>query len=113
MQYSIFGEGDAQIELASNYGTTGGRNYGKFSDPKVDEMLETAFRQFDLEERKDTLLDLQHYLIDEQLPIITLYIGYAAAYLQPWMKGFQHGGALGGSTGFDFGREAYAIWLDK
>ena len=113
VSYSLFAEGDAQLEMQSQYGTKGGRNYGKFSDAKVDELLKEALHELDTEKRRETLLYLQHYIIDEQMPIITKFISYAAWHQQPWVPGFEPTGPSGGNGSFDFGREAYKMWLDK
>ena len=113
VSYGIFAEGDAQLELQSQYGTGGGRNYAKFSDARTDELLEKALHEIDIEERRETLIELQHYLIEEHLSIITMYITFAAWYQQPWVRGFEPTGPSGGNGSFDYGREAYKIWLDK
>ena len=111
--YTFFAEGDIALDAHAQMHTKGGRNYGKFSDPKADELIDKALRQINAEERRETLLELQHYIIEEQMPAIPRNIAYAAAYIQPWVRGFEPTGPSGGSTGFDFGREAYKIWLDK
>ena len=113
VSYTNFAEGDAVLDAQTQMHTDGGRNYGKFSDPKTDELVEKALRQIDDEERRETLLELQHYIIEEQMPAAPTYISYAAAYQQPWVRGFEPTGPSGGSVSFDYGREAYKIWLDK
>ena len=113
VSYTNFAEGDAVLDAQTQMHTDGGRNYGKFSDPKTDELVEKALRQIDDEERRETLLELQHYIIEEQMPAAPTYIAYAAAYQQPWVRGFEPTGPSGGSVNFDYGREAYKIWLDK
>ena len=113
VSYTNYAEGDAVLDAQTQMHTSGGRNYGKFSDPKADELVEKAVRQIDTEERRETLLELQHYIIEEQMPAIPTYIAFAAAYQQPWLKGFEPTGPSGGAVIVDYGREAYNIWLDK
>ena len=47
------------------------------------------------------------------MPAAPTYIAYTVAYQQPWVRGFEPTGPSGGATSFDYGREAYKIWLDK
>ena len=113
VSYTNFAEGDAVLDAQTQMHTDGGRNYGQFSDPKTDAFVEKALSQIDEDERRETLLELQHYIIEEQMPAAPTYIAYTVAYQQPWVRGFEPTGPSGGATSFDYGREAYKIWLDK
>ena len=42
----------------------GGRNYGKFSDPKLDAMIDKQRSIFDVSERKTAVKDILRYMMD-------------------------------------------------
>ena len=71
LMYGLAPQPDAVLELTSTYGTEGSRNYSSFSDPQVDELLDQASGQLDLDERAVTLRKAQDRLI-ELTPIIVI-----------------------------------------
>ncbi len=68
----------------------GGRNYGQFCDPKVEEMFKAQAREMDFEKRKKLYRDLELYLL-EQSPLVNswntgLGIGILnRTYLKGWL----------------------------
>ncbi|MGD9932097.1 MAG: ABC transporter substrate-binding protein [Dehalococcoidia bacterium] len=55
---------DAHDALAKMYGSTGGRNFAQFKDPKFDSMLTAEKAEFDLERRKALIKEMIIYLND-------------------------------------------------
>ncbi len=58
---------DAQLYIY-HHSTNGSRNYGDYSDPEVDAMLEQQRGIYDYEERRAIVLDIQRKLINEPGP---------------------------------------------
>ena len=112
INYTILGQPDAVLEMHSQYHTDGSRNYGQFSDPKIDELIDLASTQFDVVEREVTLKEAQDLLIQEHMPIITVYAYKQTAFYRPEIKGVEDVHGL--ETSFEVGqrgREFY--WIDK
>ena len=112
INYTILGQPDAVLEMHSQYHSDGSRNYGQFSDPKIDELIDLASGQFDVDERAATLKEAQDLLIQEHMPIITVYAYKQLAYYRPEIKGVEEVHGL--ESGFEVGqrgREFY--WIDK
>jgi peptide/nickel transport system substrate-binding protein len=60
------------------YTTKAGRNWGKWSDTKVDELAEQGLRETDREKRKRIYWELQRYLLSQDAPAV------AVAWLEGW-----------------------------
>lgn len=60
----------AVSHIAQAYATTGGRNYGRYSDPKLDAILDKAERTLDLEPRKKLLREAEDYILDQSLAML-------------------------------------------
>jgi oligopeptide transport system substrate-binding protein len=56
-----------------------GQNHSGFDDPYYDGLLEKAYMEVDPEERMKILTEAERYLMEEQLPIIPLYV-YVSVY---------------------------------
>ena len=71
ISYTIHGVPDGVLELISDYATQGGlrggRNYGKWSDPTTDDLLDQAIKELDIEARSVIARKAQDHLI-EQMP---------------------------------------------
>ncbi len=81
----------AVSHIAQAYHTTGGRNYGRYSDPKLDAILDEAERTLDAEKRKKLLRQAEDYILDHSLAMLPTrqYLGQTA--LQPDLKGVVFG----------------------
>jgi peptide/nickel transport system substrate-binding protein len=55
---------DPDTYFQSSFKTGGGRNYGKFSDPKLDDMIAKQRTMFDEAQRKQAVRDIILYMID-------------------------------------------------
>jgi peptide/nickel transport system substrate-binding protein len=58
--------------------TNAGRNWGKWSDPKVDELAEQGLRELDRDKRKRIYWELQRYLLTQDSPAV------AVAWVEGW-----------------------------
>jgi peptide/nickel transport system substrate-binding protein len=87
---------DALLDLASMVQSSGSRNYGKFSDPLVDELFAKAEIQLVQAERAVTMKEIQHKLM-ESSPVIGVGTSPNITYFLPRVKGMQgYGTRLGG-----------------
>ena len=71
LSYTQFFAADSVLEGFAQYhsrneagGTEGGRNYGRFSDQGVDDLLQQAIRTLDLDERKIVLREFQDLVLE-------------------------------------------------
>lgn len=111
LSFILFPQPDAVLEMSANYHAKGSRNYGKINDPKIDALLEKAAGQLDTNARKGTMKELQDYLINEQMPIITSSMPKSSVFFAPKIRGMKDfGGQVDGGT-FDIYRHTERLWL--
>lgn len=85
---SIYPVPDPVSELIGHYGTTGGRNYGKYSNPSVDTKLTAALAEFNDEALKQKLLEIQNILIAD-MPTMTHYAANLTALYGKNIRGLK------------------------
>jgi peptide/nickel transport system substrate-binding protein len=78
---------NALLDPAQHMRTGGGRNYTKFSDPKIDQLVEAGFAAFDTAERNRILAELQQAIL-EVIFIIPLGKGRQVVARQKRIQGF-------------------------
>jgi peptide/nickel transport system substrate-binding protein len=111
INYVIFPQPDASLDLSSQYLSTGSRNYAKFSDARIDSLLNTAFSQLDRSQRSATLKEAQTLLINEHMPIITINMPRQQVWFQGNIRGMKDfGGRVDGGT-YDIYRHTEHMWL--
>ncbi|MEK7682290.1 MAG: ABC transporter substrate-binding protein [Chloroflexota bacterium] len=76
--------------LYTLYHTKGARNYGSFSDPEVDKLIEAQRRTLDATKRKEILLQAQQRIL-ELVPRIAMFSGNDFAVVQPWLHNVEPG----------------------
>lgn len=109
--YSVFGNGvgfsSASIDAATRqlYTKEGGRNYGKVSDPKLEELGAAQAQELELEKRKQLVDEFQQQLYD-QMWFIPTYVPQETLLNQPWAKNWGFHWQLGWA-------HAERIWVDK
>ncbi len=81
----------AVSHVAQAYHTTGGRNYGRFSDPKLDAILDEAERTLDLEPRKKLMRQAEDYILDHSLAMLPAYQNMGLVSLHPELRGVVYG----------------------
>ena len=110
LNYGFGPQADPVLDMVNNYFTDGARNYGKFSDPKVDEALDKAFGQTDFEERKETLREVQLYVMNDVVPLISLFATPSIIYYAPNIRGLENVGAVGNGT-YGLGEYDKFLWI--
>lgn len=99
---AVRGEYDAQLychifdvtgvaHLSQAYHSKGGRNYSRYSDPKLDAILDEAERTLDLEPRKKLLRQAEDYVLDHSLAMLPTRQYFGQTALQPDLKGVVFG----------------------
>ena len=91
--YAVFGKGDFTLIAAQDrsmdtpdpeslfsviYSTNAGSNYGRWSDPKVDELAERALKEPSRDKRKQLYWELQRHI----------FAGAPAAVPVAWVEGW-------------------------
>ncbi|HWO94491.1 MAG TPA: ABC transporter substrate-binding protein [Dehalococcoidia bacterium] len=109
--YVIYPQPDILLDLISQYSETGSRNYGSFVDPRVDQLLTTAFSQLDFEERSATLREVQDYLINEQMATITVNQPRLVTLFTSRVRGMTEFGGQADGGLFDVLRHTEHMWL--
>ncbi len=74
--------------LSSGHGTGGGRNFGEFSDPEIDALLEQGRTTIGTENRVPIYDEIQTKLLEEHNPQIYMDWGQPVVGHRPWLKGY-------------------------
>ena len=91
-QFTIHTQGvGGSFDPDSLYGfhhSAGGRNYGEFSDPEIDSLLEQGRTTLGFENREPIYDEIQTKLLDEHVPRIYWSWGQPVVGHRPWVKGY-------------------------
>jgi peptide/nickel transport system substrate-binding protein len=98
---------DPDAYFSSTYKTGGGRNYGKMSDPALDQMFDKQRTIFDEKQRKQAVRDIVTYMIDH-CPYGSVDARYVLNATATKARGF-----LPEGTGNQFGEHYENIWLSS
>jgi len=79
---------DPDRAMYNQFHSRGASNDGKYSNPRVDELLEKGRATTDIEERKKIYREVAQIVVDEVAYAVILYQGYVVAYNQK-VSGFQ------------------------
>lgn len=109
--YGLLPVPDPTLYMIGSYESKGGRNYSKYSNPRVDQLLATALQDLNAESRKKTLKDVQNLLIDES-PYVSFYAANLAAIFQPGVSGYTGPERPGPGTS-SYQLEEYARYMSK
>ncbi len=74
--------------LYNSHHTTGGQNFGEFSDPEIDALLEQGRTTLGLENRLPIYDEIQTKLLEEHVPQIYFAWGQPVVGHRPWVKGY-------------------------
>ena len=74
--------------LYNSHHTTGGQNFGEFSDPEIDALLEQGRTTLGLENRLPIYDEIQTKLLEEHNPQIYFAWGQPVVGHRPWVKGY-------------------------
>lgn len=72
VMYVITAPNDAVIDMISQYYTGGSRNYGKFSDPNLDALLDKAQAEVNRQNRDKLMDEFQTRFVNEWMPMYVL-----------------------------------------
>ena len=75
--------------LFNDLHTTGGQNYGEFSDSEIDLMLEKGRTTFGVENRKAIYDEIQDKLLEEHAPRLWWNWSRPVVAHRPWLKGYR------------------------
>src|SRR5262249_1374317 len=97
---------DPDNALYGMYFTGSRLNFGKFSDPELDPLLEKQRRIFEKAERKTLVEEIQRK-ITEKVPFLYTGAPFYASVWWPYVKNYRYSHAAG------VNRPVWKIWLDK
>ncbi len=103
-----WGTGTDPSTLDNGYKTGQGRNFGQYSNPRVDELFEQGQREYDRDKRAAIYAELSEVLFDDQ-PVMWLFHRKSLFGLNKKVRGFNFSprDPYGVEPGF------HAIWIPK
>jgi peptide/nickel transport system substrate-binding protein len=88
LSYVITSVPDPVLEMISQYRTGGSRNYGKFSEPALDTLIDKALAELNTQARTQLLDEFQTKWVDDWRPMYTLHANAVRNALQPNIGGY-------------------------
>jgi peptide/nickel transport system substrate-binding protein len=88
LSYVITAVPDPVLEMISQYRTGGSRNYGKFSEPALDALIDKALAELNPQARAQLLDEFQQKWVDDWRPMYTLHANAVRNALQPNIGGY-------------------------
>jgi peptide/nickel transport system substrate-binding protein len=88
LSYVITAVPDPVLEMISQYRTGGSRNYGKFSEPALDAILDKALAELNPQARTQLLEDFQTNWVNEWRPMYVLHANAVRNALQSNIAGY-------------------------
>lgn len=70
--------------------TSGGLNYGKGGDAKLDALLDRGVQETDYEKRREIYTEVERYLLEDSIPYVFLYRPHEYAAFRDSAKGLKH-----------------------
>ncbi|MFN8559730.1 MAG: ABC transporter substrate-binding protein [Dehalococcoidia bacterium] len=111
--YVIYSAPDAVLDLTDAYHSNGSRNYGKFKDAQIDQLLEKAATQLDTTQRTATFKEIQDKLITTHMPIITIAQPKQIEHLSPKLRGIENLGRPFGGALRDVSQSTKNFWFER
>jgi peptide/nickel transport system substrate-binding protein len=88
LSYVITAVPDPVLEMISQYRTGGSRNYGRFSEPALDTLIDKALAELNSQARTQLLDEFQQKWVDDWRPMYTLHANAVRNALQPNIGGY-------------------------
>ena len=88
LSYVITSTPDPVLDMISQYHTRGSRNYGKFSDPNLDALLDKSLKELNVEARTKLLDEFQTRWVNEWRPQYVMHANAVRNVLQPNIGGY-------------------------
>ncbi len=98
---------DVDSVLAVHIMTGGSRNYGKFGNAAIDDLIRKGQLATAVEERRKYAQEAEK-LIFEQAPMIFLYTNTTLVIAQPWVHNVADGPVIGHNVGM-----SHNVWVEK
>ncbi len=98
---------DVDSVLAVHTMTDGSRNYGKFSSPKLDDLIRKEQLATTLEERRKYAQEAEK-VIFEEAPIVFIHTRASLLIAQPWLHNVGDGPVIG-----HYGKMVENVWVEK
>ena len=99
---------DPDTWLFEHYLSTSDRNYGKYTNPEVDALLDLQSITLDKQERVDIVKDISRILLRDNAKIILVHYG-AQLFWAPWLMDYYQSVGTTGATYHRFER----VWIDQ
>ena len=99
---------DPDTWLYEHYYSTSDRNYGKYTNPEVDALIDLQSVTLDQEERAEIVRELSRILLRDNAKI-PYYFSHTASVVQPWVKDWYWTNISNQSTTRKYTR----VWLDQ
>lgn len=112
ISYVIFPQPDGVLDLASQYTAQGSRNYGKYANDRVEGLIDDAFTELDADAREEILKELQDFLIDDQMPIITTNSPRQSSWVGANVRNASGYGGIADGGVYDTRRFTRTFWLE-
>ncbi|MDP2954654.1 MAG: ABC transporter substrate-binding protein, partial [Chloroflexota bacterium] len=97
---------EPDVTFGEQYTTTAGANWGKYSNPKIDELFEKQMQTMDPAQRKKILLEMQRILMDDY-PRVAYFWRMGSTLFWPEVKGFVLG------PNHYYGMRFQDVWLSQ
>ena len=89
VSYVITATPDAVIEAISQFRTEGSRNYGDFSEPVLDDILDRAIGELGIDARTDLLDEFQRRFVEEWQPLQVFFARPFRTMMQGDIGGYE------------------------
>lgn len=89
VSYVITATPDVVLEAISQFHTTGSRNYGEFSEPELDAILDAAIQETDLVARAEMMDNFQQRFVEEWQPLQVFFARPQRIMMQGNIGGFE------------------------
>lgn len=115
ISYTITTLPDQVLELTSQFHTTGSRNYGKFTDPEADSILDKALITLDAASRSNLVKDFQDKILKDWLPVVHFYVNPDVRFVDPRFVLENDEEQLGpwNAGGVGYGGQSLRFWYQK
>lgn len=88
--YSTGADFDDSINLVTQFMTGDGYNYGKYSNPDYDRLINQALKEADPNKRAQQMIDAEKIFIQKDMGILPLFYGTNVKAAQPYVKGIRY-----------------------
>ena len=100
---------DPDTWLYEHFYSTSDRNYGKYTNPEIDALIDLQSVTIDAEERANLVKEISTILLEDNAKIFLVHYGFQE-FWAPWLKGYFRAGVNStGQTSYKHTRQ----WIDE